>query len=238
MKSFSLVLPVWNEASFISDVVMEIEETLEKNKIDYELLLVENGSTDNSLEVIQNLNKRNPRCRVIVQPKGYGSAVIGGLREAAKEWVAYMPSDGQIEPTVLIELLHVMDLGKYDIVKINRSKRESAFRAFMSYFFNLLTRTLFNISTKDINGSPKLFSTKWIPLLNLKSTLNLIDTELMGKASRLKLKVYEVETQSHERKGGKSHVDVSAIIQFFRELIYLRFSDDFRNYKPNARLVI
>ncbi len=234
MKSLSLVLPVWNEETFIADVVEDIVKTLEENKVDYELLLVENGSSDASLQVIQNLNKRNPRCRVVIQPKGYGSAVIGGLRKATMELVAYMPSDGQIEPGVLIDLLRIMDSGKYDLAKINRVRRESAFRTYLSYLFNFLTRMLFGLSSKDINGSPKIFSAKWVPILNLKSTENLVDTEMMAKASRLKLKVYEIETQSHQRKAGKSHVNLRTIVQFFSELIQLRFSDELKNFNGKS----
>ena len=234
MKSFSLVLPVWNEETFIAEVAHGIEKILEEKNIDYELLLVENGSSDGSLQVVQNLSRQNPRCRVVIRPKGYGSAVIGGLWEATKDWVAYMPSDGQIEPRILIDLLELMETEKYDLVKINRVQRENKTRKFISFFFNGLACMLFNLSAKDINGSPKVFAREWVPILDLKSTQNLIDTELMAKAAHLKWRIEGVDTQSNPRAGGKSHVNPETLIDFIRDLIQLRLSSELREFKKKA----
>ena len=233
VQSLSLVLPVWNEEDIISGVVHDIEKVLEENRVDYELLLIENGSVDHSLDVIQELSRKNPRCRVIVRPKGYGSAVIGGLKEATKELVGYMPSDGQIEPGILIELLKAWDPTRYDLVKINRVERESLSRKFISFWFNSITRLIFGLSLKDINGSPKLFPTRFVSRLSLKSLGNLIDTEFMAKARRLKWRILEIPTESKERAGGKSHVNLFTVLQFISELIRLRFSQEIRNF-PNS----
>ena len=229
MKSLSLVLPVWNEEGFIAEVVHDLEKVLEKHRVDYELLLVENGSIDRSLEVIQELSRKNSRCRVVVRPKGYGSAVIGGLAKASKELVAYMPSDGQIKPEILIELVKRWDPARYEMVKINRVERESFTRKFISLGFNLITRLLFGLSAKDINGSPKLFPARYASQLSLKSMGNLIDTELMAKAKRLKWRILEIPTESRERAGGKSHVNLATIFEFMSELIQLRFSREIRS---------
>lgn len=232
MKSLSLILPVWNEEGFIAEVVHDLEKVLEENGVDYELLLVENGSVDRSLEVIQDLSRKNSRCRVIVRPKGYGSAVIGGLREAAKELVAYMPSDGQIQPQVLIELLKVWDPVRFDMVKIKRVERESLTRKFISLGFNFITRLLFGLNAKDINGSPKLFPTQYAAKLSLRCMGNLMDTELMAKAKRLKWRILEIPTESLERAGGKSHVNLGTIFEFILELVRLRLSREIRSF-PN-----
>lgn len=228
MQSLSLILPVWNEESFIADIVHDIEKVLEKSHVDYELLLAENGSTDRSLMVVQNLSQENRRCRVVIRPKGYGSAVIGGLQAATKELVGYMPSDGQIEPAVLVELLEKMASGQYDLVKINRTVRESRARKLLSYFFNLIARFFFGLRVKDVNGSPKLFLKKHLSLLSLKSNANLIDTELMAKARRLNWRIGEVVTRSLPRAGGKSHINPLTIFYFVYELIRLRFDSSLR----------
>jgi len=231
MRSLSLVLPVWNEEEIIGKVVQEIVGVLEGARVDYELLLVENGSVDRSLEVIRELSRQNPRLRVVVRPKGYGSAVIGGLEEAAKEVVGYMPSDGQIEPRIIIECLKYWENGGYDLVKINRVERESGERRFISVCFNGITRLLFGLKAQDINGSPKFFSRKAVKLLDLQSKQNLIDTELMAKAKRLGWKFVELPTASRPRTGGKSHVNPWTILEFFDELLQLRFSKALRDFE-------
>lgn len=223
MKSLSLVLPVWNGEGFIAEVVRDIEGVLEEAQIDYELLLVENGSVDKSLEVIRKLSRKNPRCRVVIRPKGYGSAVIGGLKEATKELVGYMPSDGQIDPDGLTRLLKIWEERIYDLVKIRRLERESALRKLNSHCFNLIARFLFGLKVKDINGSPKIFLRKFVPKLGLKSLGNLVDLELLAKAKRLHWRIGETESKSLPRAGGKSHVNLFVSFQFFLEMIRLRF---------------
>lgn len=163
-------------------------------------------------------------------PKDMEALSWGGLQEAQKELVAYMPSDGQIKPGILIELLKRWDPARYDMVKINRVERESFSRKLISFWFNFITRLLFGLQAKDINGSPKLFPTRYVSQLSLQSMGNLIDTELMAKVKRLKWRILEIPTESRERAGGKSHVNFSTILEFVSELIRLRFSPQIRNF--------
>lgn len=236
MQSLSLVLPIWNEESFIADVVHDIEKVLDENRVDYELLLVENGSTDRTLEVAKDLARQNPRCRVVIKPQGYGSASRGGLDEATKELVGYMPSDGQISEKVLVELLKKMESGSYHLVKINRVKRESWIRKINSQCFNFIAGSLFGLCVKDINGSPKIFPRKYVPVLSLKSDGDLIDTEFMAKAKYLGWNICEVATESAQRVAGDSHVNIPTVVRFCFELTQLRFSKELRDFKQRTAL--
>src|SRR5690348_12552669 len=97
MLDFSLALPVYNQADIIVPVVKDIEEQLKPLKISYELIVVENESPDNTLEVLRDLAKKDAHVRVVTTKKGYGSAVIAGINAAKGKYVGYMPSDGQID---------------------------------------------------------------------------------------------------------------------------------------------
>ena len=86
---FSLVLPTQNQAGIIEAVVKAIVKTLAANKIHYEVILVENGSTDATATVLQKLAAKNKRIRATASPSGYGRAVIHGLNRARGQYVAY-----------------------------------------------------------------------------------------------------------------------------------------------------
>src|ERR1035437_4092013 len=100
MTFLSLTLPVHNEEDIIKKVLTEIIDTLNKCKITYEILLIENGSSDKSPKIVIELSKKYKNVYSFVSPKGYGNAVLKGLKESKSKYVCYMPSDGQIDLAV------------------------------------------------------------------------------------------------------------------------------------------
>lgn len=228
MPTFSLVLPIHNQADIIEKVVKDIEKVLKKEKIDFELLLVENGSTDETLSTLKKLAKRNSRRRVLVAPKGYGSAVLAGLKKAQGTYVGYMPSDGQLAPDVLPKLLKLVEIGMFDLAKIRRVNRETVWRTWRSKIFNFLTNRLYgNLRMWDINGSPRVFRRSLLRKLRLQSLDSFIDVEFAVKAKRLSLRIIEIPVANLPRLGGKSTVGLATILEFLRHLF---------TYRPSAML--
>lgn len=219
MIELSLVLPVLNEEKLISPVVRDISHVLKIAKVNYELILAENGSTDQTLKIIKNLAKKDKRIKVIITKRGYGEAILGGLKIAKGKFVGYMPSDGQVNSKVLPKLFNILNRGDADIVGIKRTTRESRIRVLRSRVFNNLTKFLFSLSSKDINGDPKIFPRKYYSILNLKSTDSFLSSELLIKAKILNLRLKEVPTISLIRKEGKSTVNFKTIIEFLRNIL-------------------
>ena len=168
MPKLSLILPVLDEENIIEKVVADIISILTKIPLDYEIILVENGSKDKTLEVIKKLEKKNRRIKVLITQKGYGSSVLKGLEAASGEYVSYMPSDGQIDNEILPVLYKEIQTGKYDLVKIKRSNRENLIRLIRSKVFNILARLIFPITVSDINGSPRIFKKDKLSILDLR----------------------------------------------------------------------
>ncbi|MCM8787216.1 MAG: glycosyltransferase family 2 protein [Candidatus Omnitrophica bacterium] len=227
----SLVLPVHNQETIIKSVVRKIVQILEKAKIKYEIILVENGSSDNTLTVVDNLAKEYKNIRSLNSPKGYGSAILTGLDCSKGKFVSYMPSDGQLDPNLLLKLFKLIKTGKYDLVKIKRTTRESLIRTFRSKVFNFLSRLLFKIPVSDINGSPRVFSRKWLPILDLQYKDSFIDTEMAIKAYLLKWKIKEIPAKTLPRLGGKSTVNINTVIEFLRNLIFYRFGSSLKVWR-------
>lgn len=220
----SLILPVYNQEDIIVPVTQEIVRDLKKNKISFEVIIVENGSTDKTYDVVKNYALKNKQIKAIRAKKGYGSAIIKGLLKAKGRYVSYMPSDGQLDPKLISKLYRIINKEKYDLVKIKRTTRESFVRLIRSKIFNILTKLMFTITITDINGSPRIFLRNWLPILDLTHKDSFIDAEMAIKAYYLKWEIYETPAETLPRRGGKSTVNVKTVIEFIKNLIQYRNS--------------
>lgn len=218
MTDLSLVLPVHNEREVIESVFTDIRKTLDKLGISYECILVENGSTDKSWQVIRELSRKDKNTRALVAPKGYGSAIIAGLGVARGEYVCYMPSDGQVDLKDFPKLWGLVKTGKWEVVKIKRTKRESLTRLLISYTYSLVCKIIFGLPFQDINGDPRIFPRKYLSDLNLEYTDSFIDTEFAVKAHKLGWQIKEIPTKTLVRAGGKSTRSWRTFAEFFRNL--------------------
>jgi len=236
MSEFSLVLPVVNEADIIEAVVREIEHVLRAEKINYELILVENQSTDDTLRVLRKLSKNNSRIQIVETRRGYGSAVLAGLQKANGKYVGYMPSDGQIDPKILPDLLKYAKSKNYDLVKVRRKTRENIIRFLRSRIFNILAHLLFHIPTWDINGSPRIFLRTALPTLELSFRDSFIDTEFAIKAKLLNWKIKELPIYNRDRIGGESTVSIKTVVEFVKNLFSYRFSSSLKDWRKKHLL--
>ncbi len=231
MPDLSLILPVLNEENIITPVVEDIIKVLESINISFEIILVENESTDQTCQVISKLAEKDERIRVTKTKQGYGSAIIAGIKIVSGNFISYMPSDGQIDSKILTLLWQEIKNSKIDVVKIRRKNRESTVRLIRSKVFNLLTRILYPIDISDINGSPRIVNTEKLKQLELSFTDSFIDTEFAVKAHMLGWKFKEIEMQNLSRAGGKSTVGIHTVIEFLRNLWNLRFDQNFINWQ-------
>jgi glycosyltransferase involved in cell wall biosynthesis len=219
MTDLSLILPVHNEADIIGTVMTDIIRMLKNLGITYECILVENGSTDNSLQEVMNIAKIHPHIRVVTAPIGYGSAVIAGLNVARATYVCYMPSDGQIDLSVFPALWELAKTGKWEVVKVHRSNRESFIRTFLSRVFSLLLMIRFATPPIDINGSPRIISKKNIDSLRLHYTDSFIDAEMAVKAHQRGLRIKEIPMICHPRVGGVSTRNWKTYVEFIKNIL-------------------
>lgn len=231
MPDLSLILPVLNEENIITPVVEDIIKVLESMNNSFEIILVENESTDRTWQVINLLAEKDHRIKAIRTKQGYGSAIIAGIKTARGEFISYMPSDGQIDSKILILLWQEAKSGKADVVKIRRINRESTVRFIRSKVFNLLARILYPIDISDINGSPRIIKTDKLKQLELTFTDSFIDTEFTVKAHLLGWKFKEIAMTNFSRVGGKSTVGIHTVMEFLRNLRNLRNDRNFKNWQ-------
>lgn len=228
MIFLSLTLPVHNEEEIIEKVVEEVIQALNKCKVTYEILLIENGSKDKSLDKLAILSKKHKNVKHYISTQGYGSAILKGLKESKGQYVGYMPSDGQVDLSILQKL--ISNTPKYDLVKVKRITRENFSRTFISLFFDLIIYILFNSKLLDINGDPRIFLRKELKVLNLQSKDSFIDTEFTIKLSKLNWSVLEIPIRNIDRYGGKSTRHFGTFIEFFKNIYAYKFSSRLKNW--------
>ena len=103
----TIILPVHNEADVIESVVIRVEKLLSARQIKYEILCIENGSKDNSWDIIKKLAKNISSVKNYQSKQGWGNAVRKGIQLARGRLCCYMVSDWQMDPRYIIKLLDV-----------------------------------------------------------------------------------------------------------------------------------
>lgn len=215
----SMVLFMYNEEKAIQLVVEELVKILKKAKISHQIILVEGGSTDNCFNAAKQLEKKHPQCVVLKNGKLIGEKIISGLKQVKGEYVGIMYSDGQVDPLVIPSFLNILAKGKTDIVKGTRKNRSGFKRYIISLFFNAISYLLFSIKSKDINGHPKIFSAKLIPVLNLQAKDGTIDLEMLVKSKLLNLKIKEIPVEERNRIGGYSYVNLITPLRILANIL-------------------
>lgn len=221
----SLVLPAFNEAEGLEGVVRPLARALKDAGIDYELVIVDNGSSDATGVVIDQLALSDSRVRKTVVPvnQGFGWGVLRGMQWASGRFVGYMGSDGQIMPEDVIDVYRLAASAGCDIAKVRRISREDGLlRGLQSWCFNRLLCALFGVRCADINGSPKILARETAERLALSSRDWFIDAELMIKAQRLGLSVAEHPVVFRARARGRSHVSSATALEFLRNIVRYR----------------
>lgn len=218
----SLVIPMFNEEANAEKVTLEIKKELDKEAINYELILVNNGSSDNTSNILTKLAQENTAIKTVTVEKnqGYGWGILNGLRWASGEYLGFMGGDGQIDPQDVTKIFKHMLQGTYPICKAHRYHREDGLiRNLVSNIFNKMFVYTFKVKVGDINGSPKIMSRQCYESLNLSSKDWFLDAEVLIKANYLSMQVGEIPIVFRRRVGGRSSVRLSTVWEFLRNMI-------------------
>lgn len=222
--SVSIVLPAYNEERNIEKAVESCLSVLEKISREYEVIVVDDGSKDNTGKIADKLQDKNAHVRVIHHPKneGYASALRSGFENSKFELVFYTDSDNQFNIDELPKMLSLIK--DFDIIvgyRVNR--KDSFYREVISRGYNFLIRILLGIKLKDVDCSFKLFKGDVIRKIKIEHEGWLVDTEILAKAMKKGYKIKEIPVTHYPRLNGKSTVKpISSIFNTFKELIKLR----------------
>jgi len=225
VTELSVVLPAYNEEANIERVVRGVIAYLEPKHIDYEILPVDDGSADQTAQIIDRLQQECPRVRAQHHPqnRGYGAALRTGFDAAVKRYVFYMDGDGQFDIKDLDQLL---PLASEDVIVTGyRIERRDPFvrRLNARLFGGWLVRVMLGVYVRDLNCAFKLIPKKVFRTITLESTGALINAELYGRAIRAGFGIREIGVHHYPREAGvQTGAHLSVIFRAFYDLFRLR----------------
>ena len=222
-KKLSIVVPLYNEEESLVPLVNEIKKALRQFDTAFEVVFVDDGSTDKSLKVLKEIVRQDKRFKYISFRKNYGksAALQIGFKNVTGDVVVTMDADLQDDPNEIPNLLKKLEEG-FDLVSGWKKKRHDPFiKKHSSKFFNLVTRIMSGIKLHDFNCGLKAYRREVVDNIKVYGELHryvpvLADWEGFSCA--------EIIVMHHPRRYGKTKFGISRFFKGFIDLITVIFS--------------
>jgi glycosyltransferase involved in cell wall biosynthesis len=208
--SISVFFPCYNDAKTIGGLVRRADAVLRTIADDYEVIVVNDGSADESAAVLAALGPEVPSLRVVTHPRnrGYGGALRSGFAHASKELVFYTDGDGQYDVGELPLLLMLLTDDTHVANGMKMARQDPPHRVFFGNLHKFVTRWMFWLPISDVDCDFRLIRRSVIDAIKLESNSGSICVELVKKAQRAGAQFREVSVHHYPRQHGES--------QFFR----------------------
>jgi glycosyltransferase involved in cell wall biosynthesis len=223
--TLSITLPCFNEAENIETTIRSISAWMKEEKIEGEIIAVNDGSKDQTGIILDQLTQQFPTLRVIhhEENRGYGAAVVTGCDAATKDIIGFMDSDGQFDPKDFNLLLpHLTD---YQYVTGCRKHRaDPLLRIINAKLFGILSYLMLGIWVRDINCAMKVFRRDlWKTIRPRVATGALVNAEMFYRMKRKNILWKQVDVHHYPRQfGTQTGAKLSVILRMFKELWTLR----------------
>jgi glycosyltransferase involved in cell wall biosynthesis len=202
----SVFFPAYNDSGTIASMVIRAVQAAAELTPDYEVIVVNDGSSDATAEIADELARTYPQVRVIHHPmnRGYGGALQTGIRSATKELVFYTDGDAQYDPAEL-SLLWSRLTPDADLVngyKISRS--DPMHRVIIGRLYHHIVSLMFGLKMRDVDCDFRLMRRSMFEVIVLEKTSGVICLEMMKKVQDAGFHVVEVPVHHYHRAFGKS----------------------------------
>lgn len=222
--SITTFFPCYNEQDNVTRVVEQAIKVLDGAGVDYEVIIVNDGSSDETGRIADRIAADHERVRAIHHPRnlGYGAALQSGFRAAAKELVFYTDGDGQFDVAEMPALLPLMK--EYDIVSCYRlNRQDNVARKINGWLWTKVTGVAFSLHLRDIDCAFKLYKRAIFDDITMESTGALIDTEILARAARKGYRITQRGVRHYPRTAGRqTGANLKVILRAFKELLALR----------------
>jgi glycosyltransferase involved in cell wall biosynthesis len=223
LSELSIFFPAYNEEGNIATTIIDARNEASKVASDYEIIVINDGSTDRTIEVIKELQRLDSRIRLISHKKnrGYGAAVKTGLAACKKEWIFFTDSDGQFhydELSKFVEAASAADM----VIGYRRKRMDPFHRVFVAQvLLKVWNFLLFGLTVRDVDCAYKLFKKEVRDSIKLETESAITVTELLVKAKSLGYRITQLPVTHYPRKfgeqtGGNWRVIVKAAKESFR----------------------
>ncbi|NPB05940.1 MAG: glycosyltransferase family 2 protein [Aquificae bacterium] len=231
VKKLSVVIPVYNEEENVEELYRELKEVLEKLGLDYEIIFVNDGSTDRTPQILDELARRDPKVKVVHFRKNYGqtAAMYAGFQYAEGDVVITMDGDLQNDPRDIPKLLEKIEEG-YDVVSGWRKDRKDPFltRILPSKVANWIISKVTGVHLHDYGCTLKAYRKEVAKNFRLYGDMHRF---LPAVAKSFGAKITEVVVNHRPRLRGKSKYGIGRTVRVLLDIFLVKFLNDYLN-KP------
>ena len=229
MRSLTIALPAYNEAENIEAMVRDAVQAADTMVDDYEIIVVDDGSADETATVVRSLEPELPQLRLVEHEvnQGYGAAVFNGLTSARKALVFFTDSDRQFDLGEIAKLLALID--EADLVVGYRAPRRDPFmRKLNGWGWSTLVTILFGYAARDIDCAFKLMRREVVARLRdeIGSRGATFSAEFLVRAKRAGFRIREVPIHGHQPRvaGSPTGARPDVVLRAFKELLRFRIA--------------
>jgi len=202
----SVFFPAYNDSGTIASMVIRAVQTASALTPDYEVIVVNDGSSDATPTIIDELARTYPHVRAVHHPRnrGYGGALQTGFRSATKDLIFYTDGDAQYDPSELAVLWERLsaDADMVNGYKISRS--DPLHRIVIGRIYHHIVKTLFGLTVRDVDCDFRLMRRTIFERINLEKNSGVICLEMMKKITDAGFRIAEVPVHHYHRAFGKS----------------------------------
>lgn len=206
VTSVSAFFPCYNDARTIGTMVRGVHDALTRLVDDFEVIVVNDGSADDSLAELHALESELPRVRIVDHGvnRGYGAALISGFSASTKDWVFYTDGDAQYDASEIVGLVEAVRPGVDVVQGIKISRGDGPFRHVVGRLYHHVVKALFGLHVRDTDCDFRLIRRASLEPLELVSTSGVICVELMRKLERSGARFVEIPVHHYPRPHGRS----------------------------------
>lgn len=220
MESLTFIIPAYNDEATIETVVEKAIDVGVHLHIPFDVLVVDDASTDKTVRILSRLTKRFNKLRVITHAKnaGYGRTIKELYQKVRSVWLFSVPGDFQIDPGELLKLWPRRAEADM-IIGWRKSRHDIPARLRQSHVYNTMLGILFGLTIHDIN-SVRLMKTSVMKSVHLTTSSAFVDAELAIKTKRAGFRITEIPIAHRARTGlGASGGKLSTILPTIRDMI-------------------
>lgn len=231
IPELSVVFPAYNEECGIKESVREACDALNQICDAWELIVVDDGSSDRTGEILKSLKKEFPNLTPITYTpnRGYAHALRTGFQACRFPYVFYSDADAQFDLKEITLLYRERD-GADMVVGYRPDRQDPPERKIYSKIYHMIQRLLLGIRARDINCAFKLFTREFLDSIPLTSEYFLVDAELFVRAGRIGATVIQVPVTHRRRENGSSTVTFQTFLQTWKGMFQLR--KEIQHWKP------
>ena len=217
----TVLIPVYNEEKNVESAINKISEKLKKFGITFEILIVDDGSSDNTGKIVSNIMRSVSYVRIISHASnlGPGSGILTGIKEALGEFIIFIPADIAMDLDQLPKYINAS--GNADVVVGLRSDRRdySSLRKLVSFINIMAIKILFRMKERQFNYI-SLYRTEIFKKINIEARSVFVTAEIMIKARDLGYRLVEIEIDYVPREyGSATGSSVKSILKTLRDML-------------------